>query len=67
MGNVYHPKSIQIIANTDDTVLQFMEEVSIRIAINLDLFNILVKSEKPQTLDDLAKATGADEVLLGVP
>ena len=44
-----------------------MEEVSIRIAINLNLFNILVKSEKPQTLGDLAKATGADEVLLGVP
>ncbi len=44
-----------------------MEEVSIRIAIDLDLFNILVKSEKPQTLDDLTKATGADGVLLGVP
>lgn len=43
-----------------------MEEVSIRIAIDLDLFNILVKSETPQTLDDLTKATGADKVLLGM-
>ena len=43
-----------------------MEEVSIRIAIDLDLFNILVKSEEPQTLEDLTKATGADEVLLGL-
>ena len=44
-----------------------MEEVSIRIAIDLDLFNILVKGRKPQTLEDLTKATGADGVLLGVP
>ena len=43
-----------------------MEEVSIRIAIDLDLFNILVKSGEPQTLEALSKATGADEVLLGV-
>ena len=42
-----------------------MEEVSIRIAIDLDLFNILVKSGKPQTVEDLAKVTGADRVLLG--
>lgn len=42
----------------------FMEEVSIRIAIDLDLFNILVNSDKPQTLDDLIKATEADGVLL---
>ena len=46
---------------------QFMDEVVIRIAIDLDLFNILIKSEKPQTLEDLTKATGADGVLLGVP
>lgn len=44
-----------------------MEEVSIRIAIDLDLFNILVKAGKPQTLGDLTKATGADGVLLGMP
>ena len=44
-----------------------MEEVSIRIAIDLDLFNILVKAGKPQTLEDLTKATGADGVLLGLP
>lgn len=44
-----------------------MEEVSIRIAIDLDLFNILVNSDKPQTLDDLIKATEADGVLLGMP
>ena len=43
-----------------------MEEVSIRIAIDLDLFNILVKAEKPQTLDDLARVTRADAVLLGM-
>lgn len=42
-----------------------MEEASIRIAINLDLFNILVKSVGPQSLADLVKATGADPVLLG--
>ena len=42
-----------------------MEEVSIRIAIDLDLFNILVKAGKPQTLEDLTKATRADGVLLG--
>ena len=46
---------------------QFMDEVVIRIAIDLDLFNLLIKSEKPQTLEDLTKATGADGVLLGVP
>ena len=44
-----------------------MEEVSIRIAIDLDLFNILVKAGMPQTLEDLTKATGADGVLLGLP
>ena len=44
-----------------------MEEVSMRIAIDLDLFNILVKSGKPQTLDDLTKATGVDGTLLGTP
>ena len=44
-----------------------MEEVSIRIAIDLDLFNILVKSGKPQTLEDLIKATGVDGTLLGTP
>lgn len=43
-----------------------MEEVSIRIAIDLNLFNILVKSGKPQTINDLTKATGANGVLLGV-
>ena len=63
----FHLTLASIIANTDDSVHQFMEEVSIRIAINLDLFNILVKSGKPQTLDDLTKATGADPVLLGIP
>ena len=42
-----------------------MEIVSIRIAINLDLFNILVESDHTQTLDELAAATGADLVLLG--
>ena len=44
-----------------------MEETSIHIAIDLDLFNILVKAGKPQTLEDLTKATGADGVLLGMP
>lgn len=44
-----------------------MEEVAIRIAIDLDLFNILVKGGKPQTLNDLTKATGADGLLLGMP
>lgn len=43
-----------------------MEEAFIRIAIDLDVFRILVKSGKPQTLDHLIKATGADGVLLGV-
>ncbi|CAD6578694.1 MAG: hypothetical protein ASARMPRED_008804 [Alectoria sarmentosa] len=52
------------IANTDDLIRQFMEEAFIRIAIDLDVFRILVKSGKPQTLDDLIKATGADGVLL---
>ncbi len=47
------------------SIYQFMEEVSIRIAIDLDLFNILVKSGKPQTVEDLAKVTGGDRVLLG--
>ena len=47
------------------SIYQSMEEVSIRIAIDLDLFNILVKSGKPQTVEDLAKVTGADRVLLG--
>ena len=44
-----------------------MEEVSIRIAVDLGLFNILVNSGEPQTLEDLTKATRADGVLLGVP
>ena len=44
-----------------------MEEVSIRMAIDLDLFNILVNAGKPQTLEDLTKASGADGVLLGMP
>ena len=44
-----------------------MEEVSIRIAIDLNLFNILVEAGKPQTLEDLTKATGADGILLGLP
>ena len=43
-----------------------MEAVSVRIAINLDLFNILVNSDHPQSLAELAKTTGADEVLLGM-
>ena len=63
----FHLTSVTVSAHTDDPIHQFMEEVSIRIAINLDLFNILVKSGKPQTLVDLTKATGADAVLLGVP
>ena len=63
----FHLTLATVSANADDLIHQFMEEVSIRIAIDLDLFNILVKSGKPQTLDDLTKATGADGVLLGVP
>ena len=43
-----------------------MEEVSIRIAIDLDLFNILVKSSEPQTVDGLAKITRTDGVFLGM-
>ena len=39
-------------ANANDSIHQFMEEVSIGIAIDLDLFNILVKGGKPQTLED---------------
>ena len=42
-----------------------METVSIRIAINLNLFNILVKSVRPLKLTELATATSADPVLLG--
>lgn len=54
------------IANIDDLIQQFMEEAFIRIAIDLDVFRILVKSGKPQTLGDLIKATRADGVLLGL-
>lgn len=53
-------------ANAKDPILQFMEEVSIRIAIDLDLFNILIKRGTQQTLEGLAKVTGAEEVLLGM-
>ena len=42
-----------------------METVSIRIAINLNLFNILATSARPLKLNELATATGADPVLLG--
>ena len=56
----FHLTLATIIADIDDSTHQFMEEVSIRIAIDLDLFNILVKSGKPETLEDLAKATEAD-------
>ena len=55
-----------IIADANDPIHQFMEEGFIRIAIDLDLFNILVNIAKPQTLEELSKATGADGVLLGV-
>ena len=42
-----------------------MEAVSIRIAINLNLFDILLKSTRPLKLSELATATSADPVLLG--
>ncbi|MCJ1405545.1 hypothetical protein MMC11_008773 [Xylographa trunciseda] len=45
--------------------MQFLEVVSIKIGINLGLFEILVKSEKSKSLPELAKETGADPVLLG--
>lgn len=63
---LFHLTLATIIADIDDSTHQFMEEVSIRIAIDLDWFNILVKSGKPETLEDLIKATGADGVLLAV-
>ncbi|KAL9120609.1 MAG: hypothetical protein Q9187_002835 [Circinaria calcarea] len=46
--------------------MQFMEVVAIRIAINLGLFQILLKSEKPKSLAELATETGADATLLGM-
>ncbi|MCJ1321544.1 hypothetical protein MMC15_006889 [Xylographa vitiligo] len=45
--------------------MQFLEVVSIKIGINLGLFEALVKSEEPRSLPELAKETGADPVLLG--
>ena len=56
----FHITLVTVSAHTEDPIHEFMEEVSIRMAINLDLFNILVKSGKPQTLVDLTKATGDD-------
>ena len=64
IGN-YSSTSTHIFAKSDD-LIQSMEEVSIRIAIDLDLFNILFNARKPQTLDDLTRVTRADAVLLGM-
>ncbi|MDI1493141.1 MAG: hypothetical protein OHK93_004928 [Ramalina farinacea] len=41
------------------------QTATIRVGIDLDLFNVLFKSEKPLTCGELAKTTGADSVLLG--
>ncbi|MCJ1295761.1 hypothetical protein MMC34_007325 [Xylographa carneopallida] len=49
----------------DRVAFQFLEVASIKIGINLGLFQLLVKSKKPRSLLGLAKETGADPVLLG--
>lgn len=37
----------------------------IRIAVDLKIFDILVKSTDPMTAKELAEKTGADDILLG--
>ncbi|MCJ1354567.1 MAG: hypothetical protein MMC33_004556 [Icmadophila ericetorum] len=43
---------------------QYLDNVAIRIAIQLNLFEILVKSEKPKSLVDIFEITKADPILL---
>ena len=51
---------------TSDDLIWFMAQVSIGIAIELNLFKILVKARKPYALDELTRGTVADTVLLGI-
>ena len=45
---------------------QYLDNVAIRIAIQLNLFEILVKSEKPKSLVDIFEITKADPILLSI-
>jgi demethylsterigmatocystin 6-O-methyltransferase len=45
-------------------VVQPLQVALLRVGINLDLFQTLMKSEGPVTLDDLVNKTGASKQLL---
>jgi len=42
-----------------------LDTIAIRTAVDLSIFETLVKSETPKTIQQLARSTGADETLLG--
>lgn len=46
-------------------VCQPMENAAIRVAVGLDLFDIIAKNDKPTSAKELAAATGAEELLIG--
>ena len=45
--------------------IKTLDNIFIKIAIDLDLFNILVKSNTPKSTEEFANITGADRTLLG--
>lgn len=45
--------------------VQNLAMASIRVSMDLKIFNLLSESEKPMTLDDLTEKSGADKILLG--
>ncbi|KAK2756094.1 hypothetical protein FQN54_005501 [Arachnomyces sp. PD_36] len=45
-------------------VCQPMENAAIRLAVDLDLFDIITRNEKPISAKELAAATGAEELLI---
>ena len=54
-----------IVAATNSRAPQNLQIASVRIGINLKLFETLAGSVDPMTLDQLIAKTGADSVLLG--
>jgi hypothetical protein len=46
-------------------MVQGLHTASIRVGLDLNIFNKLVDADRPLALDELAESTGADPVLLG--
>ncbi|PQE26449.1 O-methyl transferase B protein [Rutstroemia sp. NJR-2017a BBW] len=55
--------------DVDDTVNRYMylhlQVAAVRVGIDLKLYDLLVASETPLSVEDIAKTTGASPLLLG--